>query len=145
MKTHVATQKEIQETHKFHVIDANDVVLGRLASHAATLLTGKHKPNYTPFLDTGDHVIIVNADKVRLTGNKLNKKEEFRHSRYPGGLKRQSYRLAMQKHPHKLIQKAVWGMLPKGRLGRKMLKKLRVYNGPEHPHAANQPQEYKIS
>jgi large subunit ribosomal protein L13 len=130
MKTHIATPKDIQETHKFHVIDAEGLVLGRLASTVAKLLTGKHKPIYTPFLDTGDHVIIVNADKVKLTGTKLDKKEVIYHTLHPGGLRRKLLRTAMEEKPTQVIEKAIWGMLPKNRLGRKMLKKLRVYKGP---------------
>lgn len=144
MKTHIATEKEIKQDHKFHVIDAEDIVLGRLASTAARLLTGKHKPIYSPFMDTGDHVIVVNADKIRLTGNKNRDKQYIRHTLHPGGLKRQHYGLALQKQPEKMITKAVWGMLPKNRLGRQMLKKLRVYRGPEHPHTANKPEKYEL-
>lgn len=144
MKTHIATPEEIQTTHKTHLIDAEGQTLGRLASHAATLLTGKNKPIYTPFLDTGDHVIIVNADKVVLTGTKLEKKMDIRHTRYPGGIKKQPYKKSLQERPEKMIEKAVWGMMPKGRLGRKMLKKLRVYRGAEHPHEGMTPVPYTI-
>lgn len=144
MKTHIATKQDIRSTHKFHVIDAADVVLGRLASNAAMLLTGKHKPIYTPFLDTGDHVIVINAEKVQLTGNKLDKKEVIHHTLYPGGIKRKPLRLAMQDKPENIIRDAIWGMLPKTKLGRKMIKKLRVYRGPEHPHQAGMPVEFKV-
>lgn len=144
MKTHIATQQEIQSNHKTHLIDANGLILGRLATAAATLLTGKNKPIYTPFLDTGDHVIIINADKVVLTGQKMNKKEHIYHTGYPGALRRQPYRLAMQERPEKMVEKAIWGMLPKGRLGRKMLKKLRVYRGERHPHEGMTPEPYSI-
>jgi large subunit ribosomal protein L13 len=144
MKTHIATQEEIKNTHKFYVVDAGDVILGRLATNVARLLSGKHKPIYTPFLDTGDHVIIVNAEKVRLTGNKLSDKKMIHHSRYPGGLKVKDYDWLVKNKPEKVIMEAVWGMLPKTRLGRQMLKKLRVYRGSEHPHTANQPEAYEI-
>ncbi|MGC9328264.1 MAG: 50S ribosomal protein L13 [Candidatus Hinthialibacter sp.] len=144
MKTHIATPKEINETHAFHLIDAEDVVLGRLASAVALLLRGKHKPIFTPFLDTGDHVIIVNADKVRLTGQKLDKKMMRHHTLYPSGLREKTYRKAMEDKPELVIKKAVWGMLPKNRLGRKLLKKLRVYSGPNHPHQSAQPSPYEI-
>lgn len=144
MKTHIATPEDIQKTHRFHVIDASGLVLGRLASTAAKLLTGKHKPIYTPFLDTGDHVIIINADKVIMTGKKLEKKENIYYTGYPGGLKRETYGKLLATKPEKVIQQAIWGMLPKSRLGRKMLKKLRVYRGPEHPHAAARPTPYEI-
>lgn len=140
MKSSIATPEQIESTHKVHLIDAEGKVLGRIATEAATLLTGKHKPIYTPFLDTGDHVIIINADKVKLTGNKLDKKFYRHHTRFPGGLKEQTYRLAVQEKPDKVVEKAVWGMLPKGRLGRKMFKKLRVYRGQQHPHGAQQPE-----
>ncbi|MBI1387457.1 MAG: 50S ribosomal protein L13 [bacterium] len=145
MKSHIATPDEIKSTHKVHLIDANGVVLGRLASEAAKLLTGKHKPIYTPFLDTGDHVIIINADKVKLTGDKANKKPYRYHTLYPGGLKSQPYRIAMDEKPEKVLMKAIWGMLPKTRLGRKMLTKLRVYRGDRHPHAGQMPVSYTVA
>lgn len=144
MKSHIATQKEIQQTHKVHLIDAEGKVLGRLASEAAKLLTGKNKPIYTPFLDTGDHVIIINADKVRLTGNKLEKKNYTYHTGFPGGLKSQPYRIAMNEKPVTLVTKAIWGMLPKSRLGRQMLKKLRVYKGERHPHTGQKPVPFEV-
>ncbi|MDP8246162.1 MAG: 50S ribosomal protein L13 [Candidatus Hinthialibacter antarcticus] len=139
MKSHIATQKEIQQAHKVHLIDAEGKVMGRLASEVARLLTGKNKPIYTPFLDTGDHVIIINADKVRLTGNKLEDKNHTYHTGYPGGLKQSPYRIAMADKPVTMVTKAIWGMLPKTRLGRQMLKKLRVYKGPRHPHTGQKP------
>ncbi|HQH71750.1 MAG TPA: 50S ribosomal protein L13 [bacterium] len=139
MKTHIATPEDIKGTHQFYVIDAEGVILGRLATRVATLLMGKHKPIYTPFLDTGDHVIIVNADKIRLTGEKMDKKKVIYHTMHPGGLKQKTFRKALADQPQKVLQEAIWGMLPKNRLGRKMLKKLRVYSGPEHPHAAHKP------
>ena len=126
------------------VIDATDVVLGRLASHAAALLRGKHKPTFVNHLDSGDFVIIVNADKVALTGQKLQKKLAYRHSGYPGGLKSVTYAELMEKNPVRAVEKAIRGMLPKNSLGRQQLSKLKVYVGAEHPHAAQQPQPYTL-
>jgi large subunit ribosomal protein L13 len=130
---------------QWHVIDANDVVLGRLATQAATLLRGKHKPTYAPHIDTGDFVIIINADKVALTGNKLLQKVEHRHSGYPGGLRSTSYQELLAKNPRRVIEKAVKGMLPHNTLGRQMLSKLKVYAGPEHPHKAQKPEPFEIT
>lgn len=130
---------------QWHVIDANDVVLGRLASQAAILLRGKHKPIFAPHVDTGDFVIVVNAAKVALTGNKLEQKNAYRHSGYPGGLRTVSYATLMATHPERAVEKAVRGMLPKNTLGRKTLTKLKVYAGPDHPHSAQQPQPYEIT
>jgi large subunit ribosomal protein L13 len=127
------------------VIDAADVVLGRLATHAAELLRGKHKAMFAPNTDTGDYVIIVNAEKIVLTRNKLQQKKAYRHSGYPGGLKEKSYAELMEKAPTKVVEKAVRGMLPKNKLGRAMFKKLKVYTGPGHPHAAQQPKQYEIT
>jgi large subunit ribosomal protein L13 len=132
-------------THQWHVIDAEDVVLGRLAVEAATLLRGKHKPTYAPHVDGGDFVIIVNAEKVALTGAKLEQKKAYRHSGFPGGLRAQSYTDLLAKHPEKAIEKAVRGMLPKTTLGRQQLTKLKVYAGAEHPHAAQKPVPFEIS
>ena len=129
---------------KWHVIDATDVVLGRLAVTAATLLRGKHKATFAPHMDQGDFVIIINADKVVLTGKKREQKRAYRHSGYPGGLKSVTYGELLEKAPEKAVMKAVWGMLPKNKLGRAQLKKLRVFAGPEHPHAAQQPEPYEI-
>ena len=129
---------------QWHVIDASDVVLGRLASQAATLLRGKHKPIFAPHVDTGDFVIIVNAAKVALSGNKLADKRAYRHSGYPGGLRSVAYRDLMESSPEKAVTKAVRGMLPKNTLGRKMLTKLKVYAGPEHPHQAQMPVPFEI-
>ena len=131
-------------THAWHVIDATDVVLGRLAAQAATLLRGKHKPMYAPHMDTGDFVVIVNAEKVAVTGNKRNDKFVYRHSGYPGGLRQRSVGEMLEKQPDRLVEKAIKGMLPKNRLGRAMGKKLKVYAGPEHPHAAQKPTPYEI-
>ncbi|GAA1746568.1 MULTISPECIES: 50S ribosomal protein L13 [Luedemannella] len=126
------------------VIDAADVVLGRLATHAATILRGKHKPTFAPHVDTGDFVIVVNAGKVALTGNKRQDKKAYRHSGFPGGLKAVSYDELLDKRPERAIELAVKGMLPHNRLGRKLIKKLKVYAGPEHPHAAQQPVPFEI-
>lgn len=130
---------------QWHVIDASDVVLGRLASQAAILLRGKHKPIFAPHVDTGDFVIVINADKVVLTGNKLADKRAYRHSGYPGGLRSIAYRDLMEAHPERAVQKAVRGMLPKNSLGRQMLRKLKVYPGPDHPHQAQRPVPYEIT
>ena len=126
------------------VIDAADVVLGRLATHAATILRGKHKPTFAPHVDTGDFVIVVNAGKVALTGNKRQTKMAYRHSGFPGGLKAVSYNDLLEKRPERAIELAVKGMLPHNRLGRKLIRKLKVYAGPEHPHAAQQPVPFEI-
>lgn len=130
---------------QWHVIDATDVVLGRLASRAATLLRGKHKPIFAPHVDTGDFVIIVNADKVALTGNKREQKIAYRHSGFPGGLREVRYTDLLAKDSRKAVEKAVKGMLPHNSLGRAMLKKLKVYAGPEHPHQAQQPMPYEVT
>ncbi len=131
--------------HQWHVIDASDVVLGRLASHAAILLRGKHKPIFAPHVDTGDFVIVVNAEKIALSGRKLEQKKAYRHSGYPGGLREVAYSDLLEKHPERVIEKAVRGMLPKNSLGRSMLRKLKVYAGPDHPHQAQQPVPYEIT
>jgi large subunit ribosomal protein L13 len=130
---------------QWHLIDATDVVLGRLAAQTATLLRGKHKPIYAPHVDTGDFVIIVNVDKVALTGAKRENKVEYRHSGFPGGIRATSYDELLAKNPRRVVEKAVKGMLPHNTLGRKMLSKLKVYAGPEHPHQAQQPVPYTIS
>ena len=130
---------------QWHVIDATDVVLGRLAAQAATLLRGKHKPVYAPHVDTGDFVIVINAEKVALTGTKRENKVEYRHSGYPGGLRSTSYDELLAKNPRRVVEKAVKGMLPHTTLGRHMLTKLKVYAGPEHPHQAQQPVPYEIT
>lgn len=127
------------------VIDATDVVLGRLASHAAALLRGKHKPTFAPHMDMGDFVIVINAEKIALTGQKLEKKMAYRHSGYPGGLTATSYIEMLEKHPTRAVEKAIRGMLPKNSLGRAQIKKLKVYAGAEHPHAAQQPKAYTLT
>jgi large subunit ribosomal protein L13 len=137
--------KDSDITRQWHVVDASDVVLGRLASHVAVLLRGKHKPIFAPHVDTGDFVIVVNAAKVALSGNKLEQKHAYRHSGYPGGLRAVSYASLMESNPERAVEKAVRGMLPKNSLGRKTLRKLKVYAGPDHPHQAQQPQPYEIT
>ena len=135
--THFAKPQEV-ERH-WVLVDAEDVVLGRLATQVANILRGKHKPQYTPNVDTGDFVVVVNASKVKLSGNKANEKQYWRHSGYLGGLKFESYAKAMETHPERVIEHAVRGMLPKNRLGKQQMSKLKVYAGPEHPHAAQHP------
>ena len=142
MRTYSPKPSEVQR--QWHVIDAADVVLGRLAVQTATLLRGKHKPMYAPHVDTGDFVVIVNASKVALGGDKRATKLAYRHSGYPGGLRSTTIGEVLEKNPRQAVEKAVWGMLPKNKLGRQMLKKLKVYAGPEHPHAAQQPQAFDI-
>jgi large subunit ribosomal protein L13 len=129
----------------WHVIDASDVVLGRLASQAAALLRGKHKPIFAPHLDTGDFVVIVNAGKVALTGSKREQKRAYRHSGYPGGLRSVGYVELLEKNPERAVEKAVRGMLPKNSLGRAQLRKLKVYAGAEHPHLAQRPKPFEIT
>ena len=142
MRTYTPKPGDI--TREWHVIDATDVVLGRRASQAATLLRGKHKPTFAPHVDTGDFVIIINADKVALTGAKAEQKRAYRHSGFPGGLRSMTYAELLEKSPEKAVEKAIRGMLPKNTLGRDQLKKLKVYTGSEHPHAAQQPTPYTL-
>lgn len=132
-------------TRSWHVIDATDVVLGRLATHAATLLRGKHKPTYARHMDTGDFVVIVNAEKISVSGDKRTDKFVYRHSGYPGGLRARSVGEMIEKHPDRLVEKAIRGMLPKTKLGRAMGKKLKVYAGPTHPHGAQKPVDFQIT
>ncbi|PTX58214.1 LSU ribosomal protein L13P [Melghirimyces profundicolus] len=136
--------KPNQVDRNWFVVDAANQPLGRLATEVATLLRGKHKPEYTPHVDTGDFVIVINASKVHLTGKKPTNKTYYRHSGYPGGLKSISAGELREKNPQRLIELAVKGMLPKNSLGRKQLKKLKVYAGPEHPHQAQQPQKWEV-
>ena len=143
--TRTFTPKPADITREWVIIDATDVVLGRLASHAAALLRGKHKPIFAPHLDTGDFVIIVNADKVALTGSKLAQKKAYRHSGYPGGLTATSYTELLEKNPERAVEKAIRGMLPKNSIGRAQLGKLKVYSGAEHPHAAQKPKPYTLT
>jgi large subunit ribosomal protein L13 len=143
MSTPFPSKNDIER--RWHVVDAEGQVLGRLATRVATLLMGKHKPSYTPFLDCGDHVVVVNAEKIALTGNKLQDKLYHRHSGYPGSIREVRARRLLREHPERLIEAAVRGMVPKTKLGRQMLSKLRVYPGPEHPHSAQQPQPYDLT
>ncbi|WP_392425536.1 50S ribosomal protein L13 [Barrientosiimonas humi] len=145
MRTFTPKPAEVNKDRVWRVIDATDVVLGRLASQTAILLRGKHKPTFAPHVDTGDFVIIVNADKVALTGAKLEQKKAYRHSGFPGGLKAVSYTDLMAKDPAKAVEKAVRGMLPKNSLGRQQLSKLKVYAGAEHPHGAQKPVPFEIT
>jgi large subunit ribosomal protein L13 len=138
------TPKAGDTTRSWYVIDATDVVLGRLAVAAANLLRGKQKPTFTPNVDGGDFVIVINADRVAISGDKLRNKMAYRHSGYPGGLRSRTIGDLMQKHPDRVVEKAIVGMLPKNKLGRQIQKKLRVYAGPEHPHTAQQPTPYEI-
>jgi large subunit ribosomal protein L13 len=129
---------------KWYVVDAEGKTLGRLATEVASLLRGKHKPTFTPHMDTGDHVIIVNAEKINLTGNKWNDKIYYHHTGYLGGIKQRTAQEMKEKQPQKMLEIAIKGMLPKGPLGRQMYRKLHVYAGPEHPHQAQQPQTYEL-
>ncbi len=142
MKTYSAKPGEIGRT--WFVMDASDEVLGRLATRVATVIRGKHKPVFTAHTDTGDFVVVVNAEKVKLTGNKLDKKRFRRHTGYPGGLVEIPYRRLLETHPERAIEQAVYGMLPKGRLGRQLRHKLKVYAGPEHPHASQSPEPLTV-
>jgi large subunit ribosomal protein L13 len=130
---------------RWFVIDAEGQVLGRLSTQIASIISGKSKPTYTPFLDTGDHVIVINADKIVLSGRKEEDKQYRHHSGYPGGLKSKSARFVRVEKPEQMIEEAVWGMLPKSKLGRKMLKKLKVYRGTNHPHVAQQPEKLEAA
>ncbi len=141
-RTYMPKPKEIERN--WYLVDATDKPLGRLAARIACILRGKHKAIYTPHLDTGDYVVVINAEKIKLTGQKLTKKELYSHSGYPGGLKITTYERMLQKAPEKIIERTVWGMLPKNRLGRRMFKKLKVYAGPEHPHQAQNPEPLEL-
>jgi large subunit ribosomal protein L13 len=142
VKTYAVKASEIER--QWWVVDASDQTLGRLATRIATLLEGKHKPIYSPHIDTGDHVVVVNAGKVKVTGNKLVQKRYYRHSGYPGGFKEESLQALLGRKPELVIERAVKGMLPQNRLGRAMIKKLKVYSGSEHPHQAQQPQAAEL-
>ncbi len=141
-KTYTPKKKEIR--HRWFVVDAEGKVLGRLASEIAQVLRGKRRPDFTPQLDLGDHVIVVNAEKVQVTGRKAEQKVYHRHTGYPGGIRETSYSNMLIQHPERILQKAVWGMLPHNPLGRQLLKKLRVYAGPEHRHVAQQPEPLEV-
>lgn len=143
MRTYTPKPGDIQR--QWHVIDATDVVLGRLASQTATLLRGKHKPTFTPNVDGGDFVVIINAEKVALTGAKLEQKKAYRHTGYPGGLRSVNYAELLEKNPVRAVEKAVKGMLPKNKLAAQQIKHLKVYAGAEHPHAAQQPKTYEFT
>ena len=142
MKTFMQSKESV--TRDWYVIDAKDVALGRVAAKAASMLRGKHKATYTPHIDCGDNIIIINADKVLLTGNKLNGKKYYDHSRYAGGLRTRTAKEMVLNYPVEMVERAVKGMLPHNRLGRQMYKKLFVYAGSEHPHAAQKPKEIKV-
>lgn len=142
MSTYLAKPEDVQR--KWYIVDAEGKTLGRLATVIATVLRGKHKPIFTPNVDCGDHVIIINAEKIHLTGKKLTDKIHYTHSMYPGGLKETSYGKLLKTKPEYAITKTIWGMLPHNRLGRQMIKKLRVYRGPEHPHQAQVPEKLEV-
>lgn len=142
MKSFMAKSNEIEK--KWYVIDAEGKVLGRLATEVATILSGKNKPTYTPHVDTGDYVVIINAEKIKLTGKKLEQKNYSYHTGYPGGLKQVPYKDLIVSKPEKIIELAVKGMLPKSSLGRNMIKKMKVYSGPEHKHEAQMPEIYEF-
>ena len=144
MKTETPSAQEAMDSRQWVVVDATGKTLGRLATEIATRLRGKHKPTFTPNLDTGDFVVVVNCERVVVTGDKLDTVRYYRHSRYPGGLKSRSMREQMQRFPERVIFEAVRGMMPKTKLGRAQMKKLRVYAGPEHPHSAQQPQTLEL-
>jgi len=142
VRTFAAKKEEIER--EWYVVDAEGQTLGRLASKIAPILKGKHKPIYTPHLDCGDFVVVINAEKVRVTGRKMDQKFYYRHSGYPGGIKSISLRDQLVRHPERVVQAAVRGMLPKNKLGRRMIKKLKVYAGDSHPHAAQQPESLEL-
>jgi large subunit ribosomal protein L13 len=145
LKTYIANEKEILQSRKWYIVDAENQVLGRLASQIASMLKGKHKPIYSTHQDVGDFIVVVNAEKVRVTGNKLIDKVYYRHSNYPGGQKATTLQQMLQKHPERVIEMAVKRMLPKNSLGRQMFLKLKVYAGSEHPHKAQQPESLKFT
>lgn len=143
MRTYSPKPSDIER--KWYVIDATDIVLGRLASQVAVLLRGKHKPTYAPHMDMGDYVIVINAEKIALTGSKRENKMAYHHSGFPGGLRAVNYAELLETHPERAIEKAVQGMLPKNRLARQQIQKLKVYAGPEHPHAAQNPEPFELT
>lgn len=136
-KTYIPKAADI--SHQWYLVDASDQILGRVATKIANILLGKNKPDYTPGMDTGDFVIVVNCERIRVTGNRMEDKIYYHHTQYPSGIKSVNLRTQLQKHPDRVIRAAVWGMLPKNKLGRQLIKKLKIYAGPEHPHAAQQP------
>lgn len=143
MSTYMAKTSEVD--HQWYVVDATDKTLGRLATRITEVLRGKHKPTYTPHVDTGDFVIVINAEKIHLTGKKWEQKKYYRHSGFPGGIKEMTYRKLIQRKPEFIIKKAVKGMIPHNKLGDQVFSKLKVYAGPEHPHQAQQPKELELS
>ncbi|MEN6561605.1 MAG: 50S ribosomal protein L13 [Acidobacteriota bacterium] len=142
MRTYIPKSNEIEQ--KWWLIDADGRILGRLATEVADLIRGKKKPQFTSHLDTGDFVVVINAEKIKVTGRKLDQKKYYTHSLYPGGIKEETLKDLLARKPEEVIKKAVWGMVPKGKLGRALYKKLKVYRGPSHPHEAQNPQEYKF-
>lgn len=140
MKSHMPNEKQLQDNRKWFLVDVSGKVLGRQATEIASILRGKHKPEFTPFLDCGDHVIVINAEEVALTGRKWEQKTYYRHSGYPGGIRSMTAAELRDKNPERMLRLAVKRMLPKGALGRQMLRKLKIYSGSEHPHAAQQPE-----
>lgn len=141
-KTYIPKDGDIQR--EWFLVDANDQNLGRMASRIAEILIGKHKPTFTPGMDTGDFVVVVNAEHITVTGNKLDDKYYYRYTGYPGGIRKINLRDQLAKHPDRVIHKAVWGMLPHNKLGRRMIKKLKIYAGPDHPHEAQQPKTLEL-
>ncbi len=144
-RTYNAKPEEALANRKWYVVDAEGKTLGRLASQIARIIMGKHKPTYTPHVDSGDHVIVINAQKIRVTGNKMTEKKYQRHSTYASGFKEESLRDLLQRRPERVIKEAVWGMIPHGRLGRRMIKKLKVYGGAEHKHSAQKPEVIELA
>jgi large subunit ribosomal protein L13 len=142
MRTFIPKKDDIEQ--KWWLVNAEGRVLGRMATEVADLIRGKRKPQFTSHLDTGDFVVVVNAEKIKVTGRKLDQKKYYTHSLYPGGIKEESLKDLLARKPEEVIKKAVWGMIPKGKLGRALYKKLKVYRGPSHPHEAQNPQEYKF-
>ncbi len=142
MRTFIPKKDDIEQ--KWWLVNADGKILGRLATEVADLIRGKKKPQFSSHLDTGDFVVIVNAEKIRVTGRKLDQKVYYSHSQYPGGIKEETLRELLKRKPEEVIKKAVWGMIPKGKLGRSLYKKLKVYSGPTHPHEAQNPQEYQF-
>lgn len=145
MKTYIARDKEIEESKRWYIIDAEGQILGRMASKIAHILRGKNKPIYSPHQDVGDYIVVVNAEKIKLTGKKMEQKTYFRHSGYPGGVTQTPVALMLQRHPERVVEYAVKRMMPKNALGRNMFKKLKVYAGSDHPHNAQQPQTLDIT
>lgn len=144
-KTQILTTKTALDDRKWHVVDVAGLTLGRAATQIATLVRGKHKPTFTRHVDSGDFVVVINCEKIKLTGNKLEGKLYHHHSLYPGGLTTFTAEQLLQRKPQELMERAVWGMLPKGKLGRQLYKKLKVYKGDKHPHAAQKPADHKIA